>query len=179
MGTRALPPDLQSLLDTLFQLVAEYMASRSSRQRERLREQILQLFSQLGVETNYPELRRIAEIVDQIHKERPETMPWDPTPGVEARKFINAKLRNYERNQPIVLTGGAKQLLRIPVVETAELMDGFDPDQVDRSLTKILATLQEDPAALNEGQAQTRTSVAVIRAWWKNFCNIPPFCSGR
>lgn len=137
------------------------------------------LFSKLGVVSGYPVIRQAAEIFERISKEPVVRVRQPPTLGSEARNFVNVTLRRYERSQGLVLSNGARQLLRVPVVETAEFAEQFDREQTNASLANVLATLKEQPRSPAEGTDNVRTSVAVIRAFWKNFCNIPPFCSGR
>jgi hypothetical protein len=43
-----------------------------------------------------------------------------------------------------------------------------------------MRSMVEDPSANDRReQRNVRSSLSVIRAFWKNFCNIPPFCDGR
>ena len=53
------------------------------------------------------------------------------------------------------------------------------PEVTDQSLHLVAESLREEPHSRSEGHGRVRTSIAVIRAYAKNFCNIPPFCSGR
>jgi hypothetical protein len=180
MGTNALPPDLQSVLETLFALFAAYVAAATVSERDSLHAQILDLFSRLGVAPRSPLVRQAAEIFERIRQEPLVKIRPNPTLAGEARDFTNARLRNYERRQGLTLSTGARQMLRVPIVETAEFADRFDPEQTDRSLSTVLATLKDEaPVTDAEGNSNMRTSVAVIRAFWKNFCNIPPFCRGK
>jgi hypothetical protein len=77
------------------------------------------------------------------------------------------------------LTAGAKDMLRIPIIELYETAEYRNEDETDRSLALISNSLREEPHSPREGSGPLRTSIAVIRAYAKNFCNIPPFCTGR
>jgi hypothetical protein len=180
MGTNALPPDLQSTLEALFELFAAYVAAATVSERDSLHAQILDLFSRLGVAARSPLVRQAEEMFERIRREPLVRIPPIPTMAGRARDFANARLRNYERSQGLTLSTGARQMLRVPIVETAEFADHFDPGQTDESLGRVLATLKDETPVTNaEGTPNMRTSVAVIRAFWKNFCNIPPFCRGN
>ena len=180
MGTNALPPDLTSLLETLFGLFAAYVAAATVTERDSLHAQILDLFSRLGVAPRSPLVQQAAEIFERIRQEPLVKIPPIPSLPGEARDFTNARIRTYERAQGLTLSTGARQMLRAPIVETAEFANQFDPEQTDRALRTLLATLKDEaPVTYAEGNSSMRTSVAVIRALWKNFCNIPPFCRGK
>ena len=180
MGINPLPPDLQSALETLVDLFAQYVAARTVKERRDLHGQILDLFSRLGVASKSPLVRQATERFERISREPLVKTPPVPTIVSEARDFANARLRSYERSQGLTLSAGARQLLRVPVIETAEFAEHFDPERTDTSLNTVFKTLADAvPATRAEGNSGFRTSVAVIRAFWENFCNIPPFCSGR
>ena len=70
-------------------------------------------------------------------------------------------------------------MLRTPIAEVAERTAEFNPDAVEKSLDRLFQSLLEPPLNKTEGEANTRTSIAVIKSFWKNFCRIPPFCASR
>lgn len=80
-------------------------------------------------------------------------------------------------DKPRVADAGRR--LRIPIVELFEAAEYRDGEQADRSIARIVGSLREEPHSLIEGYGPLRTSIAVIRAFAINFCNIPPFCSGK
>jgi hypothetical protein len=95
---------------------------------------------------------------------------------------VDRIIERAERKNELELTWGARQMLAIPVVETAEIDRGaLDLAQLSNSIDTIMETMREQPdPAYNEPYARgVLTSVAVIRAFAERFCNIPPFCSRR
>ena len=81
-----------------------------------------------------------------------------------------------ERKSDIKLTWAARQLLVIPVVEAFELDKEVNWDDVSSSVSKVVATTTEDRND-KPSQRKPSDSVAIIRAFHKRYCNIPPFCS--
>jgi hypothetical protein len=179
MGTNSLPPDLQSTLETLFELFSAYVSSESSRERREIHSQILELFSRLGVVSSNPIVKRAAEMFEDIRKDRVLRPPRLETLALTARNSVNYRLRQLERQRNLVLSSGAKQVLRAPVVERAEFDEVFNSEQTYMSLETIFSTLQDEPRAMKKNAPEERTSIDVIRALWKNFCRIPPFCSEK
>jgi hypothetical protein len=179
MSTNPLPPDLQLALERLFELFSGYVAAGNAKERRELHAQILDLFSRLGVVSDSALVRRAAEIFDRIKQERAPSQLREATLANQARDFVSSQLRLFERlpNAPALSTG-ARQLLRIPVAESAEFTFRFDPEEASISLNRVLSTLSGPPVSRAEGTAEIRTSIAVIRAFRKNYCRIPPFCSG-
>jgi hypothetical protein len=99
--------------------------------------------------------------------------PWE----TRAKAIVNTRIRRFESlSWNIKLTKGAREMLRIPVIETADSNHDFDAGQVDELLDRILETMRvPDP----QRESRYRNSIDVIRALHQNFCNIPPFCSGK
>src|SRR5436190_22559503 len=120
MGTNALPPGIQSVLETLFELFSAYVAASTTRESRELHSQIIELFSRLGVASNEPLVQRAAEIFERIRQEPVVSVPELPTLPLRARNFVTARLRNLERSHDLILSTGARQLLRVPVAESAE-----------------------------------------------------------
>ena len=175
-----LPPDMQRELANLFDMFSAYVAARTSREKQDLHNQILTIFSRLGVVSDSLLFRQAAETFERISRVQKTSKLPESTLAAEARVLVNARIRLFENtpNNPS-LSNGARQFLRIPIVEAAEMEHRFDANQAASSLETVLTSLQAPPTNRTEGTGQTRTSVAVIRAFWKTFCRIPPFCSGR
>jgi hypothetical protein len=179
MSTTPLPPNLQIALERLFELFSAYVAAGNNRERAGIHAQILDLFSRLGVVSDSVLVRQAAEMFERIKQEPGIRKLREATLANEARDFVASRVRAFERtaNAPSLSTG-ARQLLRTPVVEVAEFALQFEPEQVSNSLERLFVSIAEPPINRAEGTAKFRTSIAVIRALWKNFCQIPPFCSG-
>ena len=77
----------------------------------------------------------------------------------------------------IRLSWGAREMLAIPVIETIEARGDVSWSEVDNSIRDVVRTMAEEQGPDESGR--TRNSVAAIRAFWRRFCNIPPFCSRR
>jgi hypothetical protein len=182
MGGNALPPDVQLTLEQLFRLFSEYISATGESERRNLQAQILALFSRLGVASDAPAVRDAAEFFQAIQRLPQRTLPVrrEETLATAARELVTSRIRIFEkaRSNP-ALSAGARQMLRIPVTEAVELSGHFEKEELEASLNRLFSTLLEPPESPIEGTAQVRTSVAVVRAFWKNFCRIPPFCSGR
>jgi len=86
-------------------------------------------------------------------------------------------IERAERSAGIRLTWGARQMLVIPVIETIEARGDVSWPEVDTSIRDVVLTMAEERVTDEAGR--TRNSVAAIRAFWRRFCNIPPFCSRR
>jgi hypothetical protein len=180
MSTSPLPPDLQLALETLFELFSAYVSAGDVHERSQIHSQILDLFSRLGVAAESPLVRQAADLFDRIKQDTHAPEPREATLPNLARRIVAMRLREFERSpNAIRLTTGARQLLRTPVVEAVEFTGELDPAEVNNSLDVVLKTLMEPPVSNAEGTIRVRTSVAVIRGFWKNFCRIPPFCAGR
>ena len=179
MSTTPLPPDMQQAVERLFEMFSAYVAARTAREKRIMHRQILELFSRLGVVSDSALVRRAADMFERIKREPTPPRVHEVTLSKRAGEFVASRLRIFERTPGSPeLSQGARQLLRIPVVEATEFTLKFDPEQTAKSLDTILATLVEPPATAAEGTARVRTSIAVVRGFSKNFCRIPPFCSG-
>jgi len=95
-------------------------------------------------------------------------------PGFPLFEMISAA----ERDAGVQLTWGARQMLIIPVAEALELRGEVDWRDVEGSIRDIVRTVAEEPAP-EERDRSVRSSISVIRAFFRRFCNIPPFCSRR
>lgn len=176
MGNPPLRPDIQASIGVLFDLFLDFTRARSIDARLDLERKILAIFERLGA-TSDRSIDQARERFETLRTELPiqRIRPFE----MSARNLTNARIRRFEKisGNPR-LTGSARQMLRIPVIETAELTGHFDEAEVSKSLDRVLESLKDAPTSESEGGTRSRTSIAVIRAFYKNFCNIPPFCSG-
>ena len=169
---------MQQAVERLFGLFSAYVAAATARERRQIHAQILDLFSELGVVSDSSIVRSAVEMFDSIKREATVPRVREATLANNARNLVDARVRAFERTAETKLSTGARNLLRIPVVEVAEFASQFNPEQTINSLDRVFTTLIDEPLAATEGTARVRTSIAVIRAFSKNFCRIPPFCSG-
>jgi hypothetical protein len=179
MSTNQLPSNLQVLLARLFEFFSEYTAADNEGERAPIHAQILDLFKQLGVVSDSAIVRQAEVMFERITRDPGVRAPREVTPASLARQFMTVRLRDLEGYTKIRLSGPARQMLRVPVIEVAEITNEFDPGQASGSLEVLYKSLGEPPALRADGVEQPRTSVDVIRAFWRNFCSIPPFCSGK
>lgn len=180
MGTSPLPPDLQRSLELLFELFSSYVAARTERDRSALHARIVDLFARLGVASEYPAVRQAAEMFERIQLEPAKRRHREVSLATNARDIVASRIRFFERTtgRPR-LSPGARQILKIPVMESVEFTEILNEDEVAASVDKVLSSVAEEPISRAEGGESLRSSVAVIRSFVKNFCNIPPFCSGK
>jgi hypothetical protein len=180
MSTTPIPANVQAALFTLFELFTSFVAARTKDERAVLQERILALFSTLGVASDYPEVRRAVETFERLRGETSISTARLPTLKENARDIVNARLRLFERTTPNPkLSGAARSILRIPVIESVEILGGLNEEEVVESLDTVLDSLKGPPVSKIEGTRRKRTSIAVIRSLYLNFCNIPPFCAGK
>ena len=180
MGTTPLPPDLQSSLELLFGMFSSYVAARTRKERAALQYSIVDLFARLGVASESPLVRKAAETFERMQRETAQRRHREVSPANNAGAIVTSRIRLFERTKGRpTLSKGAHQILRVPVIESVEFTEIFDQDQVVASVDRILSAVAEEPISRAEGHDNLRTSVAVIRSFAKNFCNIPPFCSGK
>jgi hypothetical protein len=162
----------------LFYLFLQYKQARSQREKAKLDAEILQLFDTLGASIT----PAMVSVRDEFERMRTVPAPQSPKRRLksEAKIFVRDRLQTIELepNAP-ALTQGAKEMLRIPITELFENEAYRNGEEVDKSLSRIVGSLREEPHSRSEGYGPLRTSIAVIRAYAKNFCNIPPFCSGK
>jgi hypothetical protein len=163
----------------LLVLFLEYKLARSPRERSRLEAEILQLFDTLGASLTPQMLSVRGEF------ERMRAIPDRPDSNERqlrraATRFYKDRLSRFQSIPDIPdLSWGAKELLRIPIIEAFESAEFHNAAATDQSLRIVAESLREEPHSQSEGHGSLRTSIAVIRAYARNFCNIPPFCSGR
>jgi hypothetical protein len=180
MGASSLPPGLQLALERLLGLFVRYVSARNDGERQQLQAEIAEIFSALGVVPELPSVSEAIQLFERIKREPAAPKLRRTTLADEARDFVNSRLRVLENSgDNPALSAGARELLRVPVAEAARFSGHFETEEIATSLDALFSTLREPPSSPSEGTTEVRTSVAVIRAFWKNFCNIPPFCSGR
>jgi hypothetical protein len=179
MGSTPLPPDLQTVLEQLFELFSQYTATSDRTEQAELRTQILSLFARLGVATKEPLVQNAIAIFERISGSHVAKRIVRETLPIRARDFVTNEIRGFERQSGLKLSGGARQILRVPIVESVEFTETFREEQTHASLQRVFSSLSESPQGPSEGSGRKRSSIAVIRAYWKNFCNIPPICRGH
>lgn len=163
----------------LLVLFLEYKRARSQSERSRLDAEIMQLFDTLGASLS-PEMLTVRGDFERMRNAPTPESGLSRQARSEARRFSNGRIARIERTPDApVLTKGAKEMLRIPLLEVYELFQYRDEEEADRSFARIAESLREEPHSRREGRGRERTSIAVIRAYAKNFCNIPPLCSER
>ena len=176
MGNSPIQPDIRAALSTLLNLFLQFAHARSEAYRNELEAQILSIFDSLGATSDrlVQEARtRFETLRDEPSRTALKSNPWEN----RAKAIVNTRIKRFESlSSNVKLTKGAREMLRIPVIETADLNHDFDGGQLDESLGRILETMKiPDP----QRESRYRNSIDVIRALHQNFCNIPPFCSGR
>jgi hypothetical protein len=179
MGNPPLRLDFNATISALLRRFLAYTRARSTEERARLERDILALFDSLGA----IEDRTILDVRAQFDALRAEGISERYRIrkfGDEARDFATSRIRIFEKvpGNPS-LTGPARNMLRIPLSEAADRTGHFNEEQAEKSLTRVLDSIKKIPASKIEGNGTSRTSIAVIRAFAENFCNIPPFCSGK
>lgn len=106
--------------------------------------------------------------------------PPDPAPDfpyyAAAPHELSRIIDVAEREAGIEFTRGGRQMLVIPVIETIELDGRVDWAEVRGSINRVAQTIAEEQGGVF-GVGRAATSVSVIRAFFRRFCNIPPFCS--
>jgi hypothetical protein len=179
MAGSQLSPDLEATISALFNYFLQYARTSSLGERATLEKQILSLFESLGA-TEHSSIIHARATFDEIRSEIQSRRARPRALATIARDFASNRIRIFESvpTNP-KLSGPARELLRIPLAETTSRSGKLNQEQADESLGLILDSMRETPISDIEGDGKIRTSVAVIRAFAKNFCNIPPFCSGK
>ncbi|MDX0833804.1 hypothetical protein GOD82_28620 [Sinorhizobium medicae] len=96
--------------------------------------------------------------------------PRNQTPAIIARQ---------EAAENVKLGDAARDLLSIPIDELLEAGVVINWGEVERSVKKIVESMAKDTSPEARDKNRVLTSVAVVRSFWANFCNIPPFCAPR
>lgn len=85
-------------------------------------------------------------------------------------------IQSFEEEHRIQLTPGAVEILFVPLIEVLDTREKLDQRVVAETLRALFNDIAKD-ADPRDLQVHRRSSLSVIRAYWKNFCNIPPFCA--
>ena len=91
----------------------------------------------------------------------------------EVRRII----RDAERENRIELTWAAREMLIVPIMEQVEERGGISLGQASESIQDLLREMKDYDGETLTDRHGAKNAVAVIRAFFKRFCNIPPFCS--
>lgn len=79
--------------------------------------------------------------------------------------------------QKVVLSDAAREMLAWPVIEQFPSDASVTWQMVEPSIRKVIASVREpndrDSGDTTSGQLNAK---AIIRGYWREFCNIPPFC---
>ena len=170
-----MPPD--GSIEELLILFLRYKDVRIPAERVRLEQQILRLFDVLGASLS-PAVRDVRQEFDTMRGAEFGASS-ERQPRSLAKQFSMNRIARFRKlPDSVKLTPGAQALLRIPIEEAFELAEFRSAQDADSSLRLVAQSLREQPRSPSEGHGRVRTSIAVIRAYAKNFCNIPPFCTG-
>ena len=92
---------------------------------------------------------------------------------------LSSIIARAERESGVRLTSAARQMLALPILETIDLGERVDWDEVNSSIRDIVKTRvdEDDSSEIRRFGERLRTCVAVVKGFHVNFCNIPPFCS--
>ena len=103
---------------------------------------------------------------------------WRYLASSDARR-VRRIVAGLESEFDLQLSPGARYMILVPVVEALYLhrlhRDELRWSQIERSITDVFLIMREDPDPREFGNR--RSSLSVIRAFWKRFCRIPPFCA--
>ncbi len=179
MATPPLQPDVAETIAALLKGFRAYTHARTTEERLLLEQQILALFDSLGA-SDTQSIVLVREAFEEMRSLAPVGSTRARTIEDEARSFADSRIREFELTPSNPkLSGPARNMLRIPFSEATRRRGIFSEEQADRSFNLIFQSLRSQPTAEIEGDGKLRTSISVIRAFYNNFCNIPPFCSGK
>jgi hypothetical protein len=97
----------------------------------------------------------------------------------EDKARIYQIIAKAESRAKVRLTVHAGEMLAIPVMEQLEAAEGKHVNwrRVEGSIRKIVATAKKQSSSRAYEKTKGRLNArAIIRAFWKDFCDIPPFC---
>jgi hypothetical protein len=101
---------------------------------------------------------------------------WDEVYKTHGRELARLEefVESYEKEYQISLTPGAIEMMFIPLVETLETGGKLDFAEVTSTFSVMIRTIKEAPSP--KDKKAERSSFSVIRAFWRAWCNVPPFC---
>ena len=174
-----LDPDIAEKLAALLKGFRAYTRARSPEERARLEAEMFALFDSFGT-TNTASIVLVRDAFEEMRLLRTSGIIRERTVEDDARVFADSRIREFEviSTNPR-LSGPARNMLRIPFIEATKRAGQINQEQADASFDRLLESVRAAPSAEIEGNGRLRTSIAVIRAFYENFCNIPPFCSGK
>ena len=178
MANPPLSPDAEGAISALFALFLAYTKARSSDEREELERQILALFESLGAMEHHALLEARATF-EGMRSHLVEVANEQGTSQIMHVTLLRIEFAFSKTPLPTQGCRGLRVDAPDPLSEVTSRLGQFDEEQADASPGRILGSMKESPASGIEGDEKVRTSLSVIRAFAKNFCNIPPFCSGN
>ncbi len=108
-----------------------------------------------------------------------EHMGWRERSSFRASRYSHHLYEIIDlaaRDADITLTWGAREMLAIPIIETLETRAEVNWEENEASIRDIVRAMAEDGPIVGLF-GRNRNSVSTIRAFWRRYCNIPPFCS--
>jgi hypothetical protein len=103
-------------------------------------------------------------------------LDWEETyakHGSELARY-EQMLESYEKEKKISLTPGAIELIFVPLVEILDRQQKLDFVTLSATLKVLVEEIAAEPDSRDP--SSQRSSLSVIRAYWKRWCNIPPIC---
>ncbi len=83
-------------------------------------------------------------------------------------------VESYEKEHQLFLTPGAVELLFVPLVELLDSGEKPSLDQVASTFKTLIHTMKDHPS--KRDKSGERSSLSVIKAFWKAWCDMPPLC---
>jgi hypothetical protein len=102
---------------------------------------------------------------------------YDPYGPRVYRSPLLDLIEKAQRRHDVNLSWAAREMLIIPIAEQIEDGRSIEWEQVEASINKIVATMRESSLDSEMSRRGRHNAVAVIKAFYKRFCNIPPFCA--
>ena len=101
---------------------------------------------------------------------------WDEAYKEHGKELARLEefVESYEKEYQLSLTPGAVELLFVPLIEVLESGDKLDFLQLTSTFQIVIQTMKEHPN--KKDKSEVRSSLSVIKAFWKAWCNIPPLC---
>jgi hypothetical protein len=89
---------------------------------------------------------------------------------------IYRMIARVERRARVKLTVHAGEMLAIPVMEQVEAGERVDWRRLEVSIVKLINATKKDADRPSHDVNLPVNAIGIIRAFWNQFCNIPPFC---